>query len=49
MEHTDTNGSHGAVGTHFVIPKTCKAGVVIEEGMNFKMGVEEVLVPEPGI
>ncbi|KAF2176491.1 alcohol dehydrogenase [Zopfia rhizophila CBS 207.26] len=30
------------------IPKTCKAGVVFNEGMNFKVVVKEVPVPEPG-
>lgn len=30
------------------IPKRCKAGVVHENGPNFKVMVEEVDVPEPG-
>lgn len=30
------------------VPKTCKAGVVIDEGPNFKLAVEDVPVPEPG-
>ena len=30
------------------IPKMCKAGVVVNEGPNFSMKVEEVPVPEPG-
>lgn len=31
------------------IPKTCKAGVVVNEGPDFKLEVEDVPVPEPGI
>jgi hypothetical protein len=31
-----------------VIPKTCKAGVVVNSGPNFTMAVEDVPVPEPG-
>jgi hypothetical protein len=30
------------------IPKTCKAGVVSNEGPDFKLSVEDVPVPEPG-
>ena len=30
------------------IPKTCKAGVVVDEGPDFKLEVEDVPVPEPG-
>lgn len=30
------------------IPKTCKAGVVANEGPDFRVEVEEVPVPEPG-
>lgn len=30
------------------IPKTCKAGVVINAGPNFTTAVEDVPVPEPG-
>ena len=30
------------------IPKTCKAGVVANEGPDFKLTVEDVPVPEPG-
>lgn len=30
------------------IPKTCKAGVVINEGPDFHLAVEDVPVPEPG-
>jgi hypothetical protein len=32
----------------YEIPKACKAGVVIDEGPYFKLGVEDVAVPEPG-
>lgn len=37
---TDTNNS--------AIPRTCKAGVVHNEGPNFTLTVEDVPVPEPG-
>ena len=30
------------------IPKTCKAGVVVNEGPDFTVAVEDVPVPEPG-
>ena len=30
------------------IPATCKAGVVIDEGPNFKVAIEDVPVPKPG-
>ena len=30
------------------IPKTCKAGVVENEGPDFKLVVEDVPTPEPG-
>ncbi|KAH8802556.1 putative alcohol dehydrogenase [Xylogone sp. PMI_703] len=33
--------------TSYNIPKTCKAGVVINEGPNFTVEIEEVPVPEP--
>jgi len=36
-------------GSEPVIPKTCKAGVVINAGPNFTTAVEDVPVPEPGI
>lgn len=32
----------------FSIPKTCKAGCVVNPGPNFTVRVEEVPVPEPG-
>ncbi|KAH7405976.1 chaperonin 10-like protein [Phaeosphaeria sp. MPI-PUGE-AT-0046c] len=32
----------------YEIPKTCKAGVVVNEGPDFKLEVEDVPVPEPG-
>ena len=31
------------------IPKTCKAGVVVNEGPDFRVEVQDVPVPEPGI
>jgi hypothetical protein len=30
------------------LPKTCKAGVVDNEGPDFKLTVEDVPVPSPG-
>jgi hypothetical protein len=33
----------------FEIPKTCKAGVVHNPGPDFKVVVEDVPVPEPGV
>jgi hypothetical protein len=30
------------------VPKTCKAGVVVNEGPDFKLEIEDVPVPEPG-
>jgi hypothetical protein len=32
----------------FEIPKTCKAGVVVNEGPDFRVEVQTVEVPEPG-
>jgi hypothetical protein len=33
----------------FDIPKTCKAGVVVNEGPDFYVEVQDVPVPEPGM
>lgn len=33
----------------FDIPKTCKAGVVVNEGPDFRVEVQDVPVPEPGM
>lgn len=35
-------------GKEFDIPKTCKAGVVVNAGPDFTVEVEDVPVPEPG-
>jgi hypothetical protein len=35
--------------TTFEIPKKCKAGVVVNEGPDFTVEVQEVDVPEIGI
>ncbi|KAF1982375.1 GroES-like protein [Aulographum hederae CBS 113979] len=40
------NGANG--GAHFDVPKTCKAGVVVNEGQDFRVEVQDVPVPEPG-
>ncbi|KKY17167.1 putative alcohol dehydrogenase [Diplodia seriata] len=34
--------------TKFEIPKTCKAGVVVNEGPDFRVEIQDVPVPEPG-
>lgn len=46
----EANGSATSNGSDLVseIPKTCKAGVVVNEGPDFTVRVEEVPVPEPG-
>lgn len=31
------------------IPKKCKAGVVVNEGPDFRIEIQEVDVPEPGM
>jgi hypothetical protein len=31
------------------IPEYCKAGVVVNEGPNFSMAVQQVKVPSPGM
>ncbi|KZZ94060.1 Alcohol dehydrogenase superfamily, zinc-type [Ascosphaera apis ARSEF 7405] len=36
------------MATQFEIPKTCKAGVVVNEGPDFTVEVVDVPVPEPG-
>lgn len=41
-----TEGKNGT--TTFEIPKTCKAGVVVNEGPGFTVQLEEMAVPEPG-
>lgn len=51
--HTNTNGDVKAEVANgepqFDIPKTCKAGVVHNPGPDFKVVVEDVPVPEPGL
>jgi len=37
-----------AVSGNVDIPKTCKAGVVVNEGLDFKLEVQDVPVPIPG-
>ena len=34
---------------HPEIPKTCKAGVMSDEGPDYKVTIEDVEVPTPGI
>lgn len=50
---THTNGDSKAEVANgeqeFKIPKTCKAGVVYNPGPDFKVVVEDVPVPEPGL
>ncbi|OJD34297.1 alcohol dehydrogenase [Diplodia corticola] len=38
----------GAGEKKFDIPKTCKAGVVVNEGPDFRVEIQDVPVPEPG-
>jgi hypothetical protein len=33
----------------FDIPKTCKGGVVVNEGPDFRVEVQDVPTPEPGM
>lgn len=33
----------------FDIPKTCKGGVVVNEGPDFHVEVQDVPTPEPGM
>lgn len=33
---------------HFEIPTHCKAGVVVNEGPDFRVEIQMVAVPEPG-
>ena len=44
---SDSNGN-GAAKT-YDIPKKCKAGVVVNEGPDFRVEVQEVDVPEIGM
>jgi alcohol dehydrogenase, propanol-preferring len=44
---TYLRASHG-LAPDFVIPKECKAGVVVNKGPYFELKVEIVPVPEPG-
>lgn len=37
------------VEAHFDIPAKTKAGVVVNEGPDFRVEVQEVDVPEPGL
>jgi len=46
MAATETQSQNG--GPHFEIPKTCKAGVVVNEGPDFRVEIQDVDVPEPG-
>jgi hypothetical protein len=45
--HTSNNMAEDKVQT-FDIPKTCKAGVVVNEGPDFRVEVQDVPVPECG-
>jgi hypothetical protein len=46
MATSESNGTHGQT---YDIPKECKAGVVVDEGPNFRVEVQMVPVPEIGI
>jgi hypothetical protein len=43
-----SNGSNGESAPTYDIPKECKAGVVVDEGPNFRVEVQMVPVPEIG-
>jgi propanol-preferring alcohol dehydrogenase len=43
-----TDNSNGSATT-YDIPKECKAGVVVNEGPNFRVEVQNVPVPEIGM
>lgn len=45
---SNDNGVH-APAAEIVIPRTCKAGVVVNPGKDFEIMVEDVPVPEPGM
>lgn len=47
MATETANGS--APEHHFEIPKTCKAGVTVNEGPDFHVEVQDVPVPEIGL
>jgi hypothetical protein len=54
MTQTSGNGEGNDNGVNapaaeIVIPKTCKAGVVVNPGKDFEIVVEDVPVPEPGM
>lgn len=38
-----------ATMSNFAVPKTCKAGCVMNPGKDFSVVIEDVPVPEPGI
>lgn len=45
---TNGNGHSKYPASYFDIPKECKAGIMIDEGPNFRVEVQMVPVPEPG-
>jgi propanol-preferring alcohol dehydrogenase len=38
----------GEINAIIEIPKTCKAGCVVNEGPDFRVEIQDVPVPEPG-
>ena len=42
-------GARGFPESYFDVPAECFAGVVKDEGPDFKIEIEKVPVPEPGI
>jgi hypothetical protein len=48
LQHTSVLNMADEKVQTFDIPKTCKAGVVVNEGPDFHVEVQDVPVPEPG-
>ncbi|KAK5444173.1 hypothetical protein LTS15_010526 [Exophiala xenobiotica] len=46
--HHANLGADNLSSPYYQIPKECKAGVVVDEGPNFRVQVQTVPVPEPG-
>jgi hypothetical protein len=49
LQHTPVVNMADEKVQTFDIPKTCKAGVVVNEGPDFHVEVQDVPVPEPGM
>jgi hypothetical protein len=47
--HHANVGADNLSSAYYQIPKECKAGVVVDEEPNFRVQVQTVPVPEPGM